>query len=149
MVDAHQANVAIKFIERYPAHEPRQKDAHYKYFNAAKRRMKKAGLLKCNVMASAHYGLIELHHDKVEFAHINDIDENKFNELYGLHLDDEQFQVYVESEGNLEPLCTEHHRGVMGVHSLPEPEWQTLRASKDDHPILMAQSNSQIAVIKT
>lgn len=145
---AHSKNVTVRFIERYPAHEPRKNDPHYKYFNAAKRRMKKAGLLKCNVQSKFHYGLIELHHDKVEFAHINDIDETKFNELYGLHLDDEQFQIYVESEGNLEPLCTEHHRGTTGVHSLPEPEWNTLRASKDDREILMAQLNNQIPVVR-
>lgn len=145
---AHDSSVTVKFIERYPAHEPREKDPHYKYFHQAHDRMKKAGLLKCNVFSKAHYGQIELHHDKVEFAHINDIDEAKFNELYGLHLDDEQFQIYVESEGNLEPLCTEHHRGVLGVHSLPEPEWNTLRASKDDKPILIAQSNTLIPVVK-
>lgn len=148
MTPSHDSNVSIRFIERYPAHEPREQDPHYKYFHQAHDRMKKAGLLKCNVLSVTHYGQIELHHDKVEFAHINDIDESKFNELYGLHLSDEEFQIYVESEGNLEPLCTEHHRGVSGVHSLPEPEWNTLRASRDDKPILIAQSNTLIPVIK-
>ena len=105
MTDAHQTEVTIRLIERWPNHEPRVSDPHYALFHLAKRRMKKAGLLKCNVVSDYHYGVIELHHQKVEFAHVNDIDLAKFNKAYGLDLDDEQFQEYVEQEGNLEPLC--------------------------------------------
>lgn len=146
MTDAHSSNVTIRFIEKYPSHLPREKDPNYKYFHQAHDRLKKAGLLKCNVDSNHHNGQIELHHDKVEFAHINDIDVVKFDEAYGLHLDDAAFQKYVEEEGNLEPLCTEHHRGVSGVHSLPEPEWNVLRISKAGTDILIAQSNSLIPV---
>lgn len=148
MTDAHQQTVTIRFIERWPAHEPREHDPHYRFFNAAKRRLKRQGLLKCNVQADHHYGQIELHHSLVEFAHINDIDLDKFNHEYGLHLTDEEFQAYVESENGLEPLCTEHHRGTHGVHSLPEPEWRVLRTSRDDRNIVTGISNSVIPVQK-
>src|ERR1039458_4940319 len=131
MTDAHSAPVTIRFIERWTKHEPRKSDPRYRLFTAAKRRLKKLGLLVCAVESDYHIGQIELHHDKVEFAHINDIDLNKFNHAYGLDLTDEQFQDYVEQEGNLEPLCELHHRGQEGVHSLPEPEWNVLRTSKN------------------
>jgi hypothetical protein len=144
---AHSQEVQIRFIERWPNHEPRAQDPHYALFHKAKERMKKAGLLKCNVESDYHYGVIELHHDRVEFAHVNDIDLVKFNHAYGLDLTDAQFQEYVEQEGNLEPLCTLHHRGQEGVHSLPEPEWNVLRTSKDPKEVITALSNNEIGVI--
>ena len=144
---AHEQEVQIRFIERWPAHEPREKDPHYKLFHQAKERLKRQGLLKCQVESDYHYGQIELHHDKVEFAHVNDIDLEKFNHAYGLHLTDEAFQEYVEQEGNLEPLCTLHHRGQEGVHSLPEPEWQVLRVSSDPKHVITALSNNEIGVV--
>ncbi|HTZ63485.1 MAG TPA: hypothetical protein VMB51_05220 [Solirubrobacteraceae bacterium] len=147
MTGPHQAEVTIRLIERWPAHEPRESDPHYKLFHQAKERMRRQGLLKCNVRSDYHYGQIELHHNKVEFAHINDIDLDKFNAAYGLDLTDEQFAEYVEQEGNLEPLCTLHHRGQEGVHSLPEPEWNVLRTSKDPQQVITALSNTEIGVV--
>ena len=148
MTDAHHQEVTVRYIESWPAHEPRTSDPHYALFHLAKRRLKKAGLLKCNVTSDYHYGVIELHHDKVEYAHINDIDLGKFNEAYGLNLDDEQFQEYVEQEGNLEPLCTLHHRGQEGIHSLPTPTWNVLRTSKDPKHVITALQNTEIGVQK-
>ena len=148
MTAAHQQEVVIRLIERWPAHEPRKDDPNYHLFQAAKRRLKRQGLLRCVVESDYHYGQIELHHSRVEFAHINDIDLGKFNHAYGLNLTDEQFQEYVEQEGNLEPLCTLHHRGQEGVHSLPEPEWNVLRTSKDPRRVIEALSNNEIPVQK-
>ena len=156
MTAAHEQVVRINFIERWPEHEPRENDPHYKFFHAAKARMKRQGLLNCNVRSAHHYGAIELHHAACEFAHVNDIDIDRFNALWGLHLDDEQFREFVmgaqftndkgELVNGLEPLCTEHHRGVSGIHSLPSPEWNVLRAAKEDRAILIVQSNSGIGV---
>lgn len=146
MTDAHQQDVTIRFIERWPPHEPRAQDPHYHLFNAAKRRLKRQGLLVCQVESAYHYGQIELHHDKVEYAHINDIDLDKFNRAYGLNLSDEEFQAYVEQEGNLEPLCMLHHRGQEGIHSLDEPLWNVMRTAKDPQNVVMVQSNSEIGV---
>ena len=147
MTAEHETTVQIRFIERWPAHEPREKDPNYKLFRKAKARLKRQGLLVCQVESDYHYGAIELHHDKVEFAHINDIDIEKFNNAYGLHLTDAEFQRYVEEEGNLEPLCTLHHRGQEGVHSLPTPEWNVLRTSKDPRHVITALANNEIGVI--
>ena len=154
---AHDETVRVTFIERWPAHEPREKDPHYKAFHAAKARLKKAGLLACNVKGDQHYGQIELHHELVEYAHVNDIDLAKFNEIYGLHLSDSEFRDFVEGApatnergetvNALEPLCVEHHRGVRGVHSLPGPEWNVLRAAKTEAEPITALSNNEIGVV--
>lgn len=146
MTEAHEQVVTIRFIERWPAHEPRKDDPYYHLFHKAKERMKKAGLLRCNVESDYHYGQIELHHSKVEFAHQNDIDLEKFNHAYGLNLNDEEFKEFVEGDGNLEPLCTLHHRGQEGIHSLPEPEWNVLRTAKDPRHVIEVQQNNVIPV---
>jgi hypothetical protein len=147
MTAPHEQVVTIRFIERWPEHEPREADPNYHLFRQAKERLKRQGLLVCRVESDYHYGQIELHHSKVEFAHINDIDLDKFNHAYGLHLSDEEFQRYVEQEGNLEPLCTLHHRGQEGVHSLPEPEWNVLRTSTDPRRAIEALQNTLIGVV--
>lgn len=144
---AHDETVTIRFIEHWPPHAPRKGDPHYAAFNAAKRRMKALGLYKCNVLSDYHYGQLEAHHSLVEFAHIEDVDVQKFDELYGLHLDDEGFKNYIESPAGLEILCELHHRGQEGVHSLPEPEWNALRVAKDGDNIVSVQSNSEIPVV--
>ena len=149
MTQAHESEVVIRLIERWPSHEPREQDPHYKLFHQAKARLKRQGLLVCQVQSDYHVGQIELHHNKVEFAHVHDIDLAKFNHAYGLNLTDEAFQEYVEQEGNLEPLCTLHHRGQEGVHSLPEPEWNVLRTSTDPRRVITALSNTGIPVVHT
>lgn len=145
---SHSETVAIRFIERWPDHEPRTSDPYYKYFLAAKKRMKAMGLYKCNIDSDYHSGQLEAHHVKIEFAHINDVDIDKFNAAYGLDLTDEQFQEYVEQEGNLEILCALHHRGQEGIHSLPSPEWNALRVAKNGDTIVTVLTNSEIPVIK-
>lgn len=131
---AHNQPDTLHLVLFYPAHEPRKSDPNYRYFREAKTRMKKAGLLKCVVPGCGFPGPIELHHARVEFALQNGIDLQEFNTLYGLHLSDQEFLVYIESEGNLEPLCPTHHRGALGVHSMPEPQWVALRVWQKDLP---------------
>lgn len=135
MVDAHSEPLSLHLLCFYPEHEARASDPHYSYFRAAKRRLRAAGLLKCVVSSQQHAGQIELHHDKVEYALQNGVDLDKFNQFYGLHLaDEEAFLRFIEEEGNLEPLCTLHHRGLLGVHSLGVPQWNALRVWKDQLP---------------
>ncbi len=148
MTDAHDETVDVRFIERWPEHEPRAKDPYYKYFLASKQRMKKLGLYKCNVDSNYHWGQLEAHHVKIEFAHLNDVDIAKFNKAYGLDLTDDEFKVYVEQEGNLEILCELHHRGQEGIHSLAEPEWNLIRVAKKEQGIITVLSNSEIPVVK-
>lgn len=132
MTAAHVEHVRMLMALAYPEHDPREHDPHYHFFNAARRRMKEKGLLVCAIKTPIHSpGPIELHHDKVEYSLQNGIDLDKFNELYGLHLDDEGFKQFIEEEGNLEPLCALHHRGAIGVHSMLAPQWNAYRVWKD------------------
>ena len=62
---------------------------------------------------------------------INAYDFAKVNEALGLHLtDDDEFQQWAESPGNLEVLCSAHHRTAYGVHVLPGPLWEPMRFRK-------------------
>lgn len=128
--------MSIRILEHIPSHEPRAGDKHYAAFNAARRRLKKAGLLKCVVCGSegTREQPIELHHSHVEFSFQNGVDVAKLNELYGLHLDETSFTDWINSPGNLEPLCLTHHRGLEAVHLLPEPVWNAVRIWRDDLP---------------
>lgn len=132
MTAAHDQFLSSRLIEHVPYHEPRETDPHYKLFNAAKRRMKRQGLLVCAIDGCTFPGPIELHHYKVEYAFQGGVDLAKFNRYYGLHLDDDAFRDYIEGEGNLEPLCPMHHRTNLGVHRMPEPLWSVLRVWKAD-----------------
>lgn len=134
MVAAHDQRTTVHVLEHIPAHEPREDDPHYALFHQAKARMKAAGLLKCAIHGCTYPGPIELHHDKIEFSLIGGVDLDAFNEFYGLHLGDEQFQEYVEGPGNLEPLCSVHHRTRLGVHELPGPFWGAIRVWRADLP---------------
>lgn len=134
MTDAHEQRTTIHLLCHYPAHDPRATDSHYHLFDAVKRRLKEEGLLKCAIDGCSFPGPIELHHDKIEYAMQGGVDLDKFNRLYGLHLDDASFKDYIESEGNLEPLCPVHHRTHMGVHALPAPLWQAVRVWKAQLP---------------
>lgn len=132
VTDAHDQKVTIHLMTHVPEHSPREEDPHYHLFNAAKRRMHKMGLLKCAIAGCVYGGTIELHHSKIEFSLQGGVDLNKFNTYYGLHLEsDEEFREYIESEGNLEPLCAVHHRTLIGVHRLPEPFWVAVRVWKE------------------
>ena len=131
MTDAHDQRLTLHLLCHIPAHEPRESDPHYHLFNAAKQRLKKAGLMKCAIPDCKFPGPLELHHEKIEYSLQGGVDIDKFNELYGLHLDgDEAFRQYIESEGNLEILCAVHHRTHMGIHSLPGPLWGAIRVWK-------------------
>ncbi len=132
MTDAHDQRTTVHLLEHIPQHEPREGDPHYHLFNEAKRRMKAAGLLKCAIAGCTYPGPIELHHSKIEFSLQGGVDLDKFNQFYGLHLSSTAFADYIEGEGNLEPLCSVHHRTRLGVHELPEPFWQAIRVWRAD-----------------
>jgi len=73
----------------------------------------------------------ELHHTFIEFSQINQVDPDKIEKSLGLHFkDDEEFQVWAESPGNLEVLCVAHHRAHYGIHVIPGPLWEALRFRK-------------------
>ena len=119
MTEAHDQKSTIHIIAHIPEHEPREQDPHYKLFNQAKARIKKQGLWKCALDDDLCGGQLELHHQHVEFSQINNTDSHRVEEALGLHFEsDEDFQAWIESPGNLEVLCTNHHRTHFGVHVL-------------------------------
>jgi hypothetical protein len=124
---AHDQPLTLHLITHVPAHEPRAEDPHYRLFEAARRRMRDAGLLKCVIGDQYCSGPVELHHSHVEYSLINIVDPGKVARAFGLHLDDQAFQEWIESPGNLEALCVTHHRTHLGVHVLPGPFWEPLR----------------------
>lgn len=139
MIPAHQQPTTLHVIEWFPDHEPRAQDPHYAVFNAARAKLAAAGKLICWVCGrdeKAAGGPIELHHSKVEFALANGVDIVKFDEEYpDLDLtNDEAFFNFVESEGNLTPLCVKHHRGTQGIHMVPYPGWLMLKVWKHGLP---------------
>lgn len=134
---AHEQRETIHLLISYPEHEARKDDPHYAAFNAFKRRAKAQGLLKCAVCGDTE--TVQVHHSRVEFSLINDVDVGRFDELYGLHLTDADFKDFVEGPGNAEFLCRLHHIGHEGVHLLPEPLWNALRVQKAGEPIVRTE----------
>jgi hypothetical protein len=131
MTQAHDQRMTLHLIAHVPAHEPREDDPHYHLFEQVKARMKRQDLWKCVMNDDYCGGDVELHHSHVEFSQTNGVDLAKLNDQLGLHIaSDEDFQKWIESPGNLEPLCTAHHRTHFGVHVIPGPLWEPLRYRK-------------------
>lgn len=123
IVPAHTQGMTTRYALYYPEHEPRETDTHYRLFHAARTRLERLGALRC--WRCGAIDDIQLHHAIVEFALANGVDIAAFSRLYPeFHVaDDETFLDFVESEGNLMPLCVRCHIGEAGIHSLPYPAW--------------------------
>lgn len=131
MTDEHDQKLTLHLVTHVPEHEPRENDPHYRLFEQAKARLKRQGLWRCVIGDEYCAGNVELHHSHIEFSQINAIDPARVASALGLHFtDDEAFQVWVESPGNLEPLCAIHHRTHFGIHVIPGPLWEPMRYRK-------------------
>jgi len=132
MTDAHDQNMTLHILAHIPEHDPRESDPNYKYFLQAKKKIKTAGLWKCVINDDLCGGEPELHHTHVEFSQIPNADIKKIEAYFGLNFkDDAEFQQWLESPGNLEVLCTNHHRTHYGIHTLPHALWETMRFRKN------------------
>lgn len=128
---AHDQGLTLHLMTHVPEHAPRENDPHYHLFEQAKARLKAAGLWKCAIDDDLCGGGPELHHSYVEFSQIKAVDAHKVERLLGLHFEtDEDFQIWVESPGNLEVLCVNHHRAHYGIHVIPGPLWEAIRFHK-------------------
>jgi hypothetical protein len=128
MTAAHDQRMTIHVLAHIPEHAPREDDPHYHLFERAKARLKRQGLWKCALNDDLCGGQLELHHSHVEFSQANAADPHKIEQAFGLHFeDDEAFQQWIESPGNLEVLCVNHHRTHYGVHVLPSALWEAVR----------------------
>ncbi|HWG22813.1 hypothetical protein [Actinospica sp.] len=125
---AHDQMMTVHIETHVPDHSPREDDPHYHLFEQAKARLKRQGLWKCIIADELCGGEPELHHTFIEFSQINEVDPKKIQQSLGLHFDnDEDFQKWAESPGNLEVLCANHHRTHYGIHVIPGPLWEALR----------------------
>ena len=125
---AHDQMMTIHVETHVPDHSPREDDPHYHLFEQAKARLKRQGLWKCIIADDLCGGEPELHHTYIEFSQINEVDPKKLQEALGVHFDnDEDFQKWAESPGNLEVLCANHHRTHYGIHVIPGPLWEAVR----------------------
>ena len=128
---AHDQAMTIHILSHIPDHAPRTDDPHYHLFEQAKSRLKRQGLWKCCIGDELCDGEPELHHTFIEFSQINEVDPTKVQQSLGLHFEnDEDFQKWAESPGNLEVLCVAHHRAHYGIHVIPGPLWEALRFRK-------------------
>jgi hypothetical protein len=128
---AHEQAMTLHVVASIPDHAPREDDPHYHLFELAKARLKRQGLWRCILSDDYCAGVPELHHSHLEFSQISASDFRKVNEALGLHLaSDDEFQEWAEKPGNLEVLCTNHHRSHLGVHVLPGPLWEPIRYRK-------------------
>jgi hypothetical protein len=128
---AHEQALTLHIVASIPEHAPRETDPHYRLFEQAKARLKRQGLWRCVLNDDYCAGGPELHHAHLEFSQIDASDRDKVNQALGLHLDDDdEFQAWAESPGNLEVLCVSHHRTSFGVHVIPGPLWEPMRFRK-------------------
>ena len=135
MTAAHEQRETIHILAHVPEHAPREQDPHYHLFEQAKARLKRQGLWKCAIGDDLCGGGLELHHSHVEFSQVNAVDPARIEKALGLHFaDDEAFQAWIESPGNLEVLCVNHHRTHYGVHVIPSALWETLRWHRAGQP---------------
>lgn len=128
-VPAHDQKLTVRLVEHIPPHGPRGPQ-----FDAAKRRMKALGLDKCVIEGCDTGAQIEYHHSVIEHAWQGGVDVDKLNRAFGLHLTDAEFAAWIQSPGNLEPLCAVHHRTQEGIHALPEPLWNLIRVWRSGLP---------------
>jgi hypothetical protein len=128
---AHDQAMTLHILSHIPDHQPREDDPHYHLFEQAKDRLKRQHLWKCIINDELCDGAPELHHTYIEFSQINEVDPEKVQKALGLHFEnDEDFQVWAESPGNLEVLCVAHHRAHYGIHMMPGPLWEAVRFRK-------------------
>jgi hypothetical protein len=132
---AHEQPMTLHILAHVPEHEPREHDPHYHLFEQAKARIKRQGLWTCAIGDDLCGGQLELHHSHVEFSQANAVDPARIEKALGLHFEsDDDFQQWIESPGNLEVLCVNHHRTHYGVHVIPSALWETLRWHRAGQP---------------
>ncbi len=136
MVEAHSQDTTIRYRTNFPAHGPRKDDPYHKHFRRARLRLLQAGKLSCWRCGapSTKEAPIELHHTLVEWSLQHGVDLERFDALHPEFdiTDLDSFLTWVNSEGNLTPLCPRCHRLDEGIHCLPYPVWIAGRYWRED-----------------
>lgn len=132
---AHNQQETHRYVVRYPEHEPREHDPHYRDFEAYRRAH--VATAKCAVgehrddfsECDGEHPL-ELHHAHIEFALQNGVDLAWLERDYPGVSDPDAVGAWVESGANLEFLCRTHHRGAGGVHNASASDFEAERYVK-------------------
>jgi len=116
---AHDQAIKNSYIVHYPAHEPREKDPHYKDFNAYRKATVATAV--CSIGqhrgdTSECAGGLELHHSHVEFSLANGVDLKWLEVDYPGISNPDEVGAWIETAANLVWLCEKHHRGHGGIH---------------------------------
>ena len=118
-IPAHSNKVTHTYWIRYPQHEPREVDPHYRDFHAYRARTEANAVCAVGEYRkdfSGCQGGLELHHAHIEFALQNAVDLKILEAYYPGVSNPDEVGAWVESAANLEWLCCFHHRGHGGVH---------------------------------
>jgi hypothetical protein len=114
IIKEHQDISKFIQIAHYEEHPERKESSA---FRRLKKEFKKEGA-KCFIGNSQCEGQIEIHHNIVEFAAMNNVDWEKIQKDYPGFKDVDSFK------GNMLPLCTKHHRTPgFGIHYITYPIW--------------------------
>lgn len=127
MTDAHDQAVTHHYTMHYPPHPPRQKDPHYRDFEAWKRRNKAnaacaKGLAKGD-FSECHGGL-EAHHAHIEFALQQGVSFEVLERYFPGISNPNEVGEWIETDENLQWLCEFHHRGHGGVHVASSSDYE-------------------------
>jgi len=118
-VPAHEQRVTRRYTLRYPAHDPRESDPHYRAFEAYRKAT--VATAKCHIAEATgtdRYckGPLELHHRILEFAMINGVDFDLLAKDFPSIKNPDDIAAWAESPENLRYYCEFHHRGDGGIH---------------------------------
>lgn len=124
MPDAQARKVTHSYTVRYPAHEAREDDPHYKDFDHLRREWSKdpvkwrcwVGVQRDDFSECDSEHPLELHHAHLEFAMLNAAYLPWVQRRYPGITDPTKLGEWVESADNLVVLCQRHHRGHDGAH---------------------------------
>lgn len=126
-VPAHDQKMSHSYVVRFPDHEPREGDPHYKDFHAYRRKTAKTAQCAIGLHRNDFtecQGPLQLHHSHIEFALQNSVDLAWLEKDYPGISDPDQVGAWVESAENLLWLCTFHHIGNGGVHLLSASDYE-------------------------
>ena len=134
MTDAHDQVIANNYVVHYPDHAPREKDPHYKDFNAYRNATKDTA--QCSIGShrsdfSDCAGGLELHHAHIEFSLQNGVDLKWLEVDYPGVSNPDEVGSWIESAENLIWLCEKHHRGVGGIHHASASDFEAEKYVKN------------------
>lgn len=135
MPDAESRKVTHSYTVRYPAHDAREDDPHYRDFDHLRREWSKdpakwqclIGKLRGDFSECDNTNPLELHHAHIEFALLNAVDLAWLERQYPGISDPNTLGAWVESAENLVVLCRRHHRGHDGAHVASASDYEGIK----------------------